>query len=89
MQKPVKVLGKTIVPGPAKTSADKQCVHSILGMDARRAIPPEKVGIGQFFGYSVNSPAGNLCSFGNKLAKLGNAIAISNLKLSITDPLTH
>ena len=47
MQKPVKVLGKTIVPGPAKTSADKQCVHSILGMDASRAIPPEKVGIGQ------------------------------------------
>ena len=25
----------------------------------------------------------------NKLAKLGDAIAISNLKLSITDPLTH
>ena len=25
----------------------------------------------------------------NKLAKLGDAIAISNLKLLITDPLTH
>ena len=58
MQKPVKVLGKTIVPGPAKTSADKQCVHSILGMDEPFLL--KKVGIGQFFGYSVNSPAGNL-----------------------------
>ena len=25
----------------------------------------------------------------NKLAKLGDAIVISNLKLSITDPFTH
>ena len=25
----------------------------------------------------------------NQLAKLGDAIAISNLKLSMTDPLTH
>ena len=54
MQKPVKVLGKTMVPGkPAKTSADKQCVHSILGVDGPFLL--KKVGIGQFLGYSVNS----------------------------------
>ena len=32
MQKPVKADGKTIVPGPAKTSAGEQCVHGILGL---------------------------------------------------------
>ena len=43
MQKPVKVLGKTIVPGPAKTSADKQCVLSILGMEGPFLLKKEEL----------------------------------------------
>ena len=38
------------------------------------------------FQYQINMA---LSTWKNKLAKLGDAVAISNLKLSITDPLTH
>ena len=41
------------------------------------------------FSYQLTGVGSRDAYASNKLAKLGDAIAISNLKLSITDPLTH